>query len=95
MNPSVNAGDKAELGDGEKELLKTLNLFAKEDINKDGDINFYDLIAISQAFGQRNVNDPSDLNKDGIVNQADVDMLRKAYTFSDPSSTAPGQTEPC
>jgi hypothetical protein len=94
MNPSINPDDKTELGDGEKELLKLLNLFAKEDINKDGNINFYDLVAISQAFGQRNVNDPSDINKDGLVNQADVDLLRKVYTFSDPSETAPGQTTP-
>ncbi len=94
MNPSINADDKTELGEGEKELLKLLNLFAKEDINKDGNINFYDLVAISQAFGQRNVNDSSDINKDGLVNQADVDLLRKAYTFSDPSTTAPGQSTP-
>jgi hypothetical protein len=92
MNPSINPNDSTELSDGEKDLLKALQLFAKEDINKDGNISFYDLIAISQAFGQRNVNDPSDINKDGIVNQADVDLLRKAYVFSDPSSTAPGST---
>jgi hypothetical protein len=92
MNPSVTPDDRAELGEGEKALLKILNLFAKEDINKDGNINFYDLVAISQALGQRNVNDPSDVNKDGIVNQTDVDLLRKAYTFSDPASTPPNQS---
>lgn len=93
MNPGVTPNDASTLGEGEKELLKVLNLFAKEDINKDGNVNFYDLVALSQAFGQRNVNDPADINRDGIVNQADVDLLRKAYTFSDPSATAPGQTE--
>jgi hypothetical protein len=90
MNPSIHPDDPTELGNGEKELLKALNLFAKEDINKDGNVNFYDLVAIAQAFGQRNVNDPSDISKDGIVNQTDIDLLRKVYTFSDPSATAPG-----
>jgi hypothetical protein len=55
-------------------------------------VNFYDLVALSQAFGRSGVNDPADINKDGVIDQGDVDELQKVYTFSDPSETAPGSS---
>ncbi len=96
MNPSISPDDSTELGDAEKQLIERLQLFAKQDINKDGVVNFYDLVALSQAFGRTDVNDPADINKDGVVDQGDVDELQKVYTFSDPAEKAPGSsgTEP-
>jgi hypothetical protein len=92
MNPSIDADDSTELGEAEKTLLDRLQIFARQDISRDGVVNFYDLVALSQAFGRRDVNDPADLNRDGVVDQADVDELRKVYTFSDPAQTAPGSS---
>jgi hypothetical protein len=90
MNPSIGAEDSTELGEAERALLEQLQLFVSEDINRDGAVNFYDLVALSQAFGRSGVNDPADINKDGFINEADVDELRQSYTFSDPSETPPG-----
>jgi hypothetical protein len=90
MNPSISPDDSLELGEFEKQLLEQLQLFVSEDINRDGAVNFYDLVALAQAFGRSGVNDPADINKDGLINQADVDELKKSYTFSDPSETPPG-----
>ncbi len=90
MNPSIGAEDSAELGETERQLVEQLQLFVSEDINRDGAVNFYDLVALSQAFGRSGVNDPADINKDGVIDQSDVDELKKSYTFSDPSETAPG-----
>jgi Dockerin type I domain len=90
MNPSISPDDSVELGEVEKQLIDRLQLFVSEDINKDGTVNFYDLVALSQAFGRSGVNDPADINKDGVIDQSDVDELQKVYTFSDPSETAPG-----
>lgn len=90
MNPSISPDDSVELGEFEKQLVEQLQLFASEDINRDGVVNFYDLVALSQAFGRSGVNDPADINKDGVIDQADVDELRNSYTFSDPSETPPG-----
>lgn len=92
MNPSISPDDSTELGDFEKQLIDNLQLFVSQDINRDGVVNFYDLVALSQAFGRRDVNDPADINKDGIVDQGDVDELQSVYTFSDPSETAPGSS---
>jgi hypothetical protein len=97
MNPSIAPDDSVELGDFERQLLERLELFVSEDINRDGVVNFYDLVALAQAFGRSGVNDPADINRDGLIDQQDVEALRSAYTFSDPSETAPGSsptTEP-
>jgi hypothetical protein len=92
MNPSISPDDSTELGEFEQQLVDQLQLFVSQDINRDGVVNFYDLVALSQAFGRRDVNDPADINRDGIVDQADVDELQSVYTFSDPSETAPGSS---
>ncbi len=92
MNPSISPDDRVELGEVEKQLVEQLQLFVSEDINRDGAVNFYDLVALAQAFGRSGVNDPADINKDGVIDQSDVDELQKSYTFSDPSQTAPGSS---
>jgi hypothetical protein len=90
MNPSISPDDSVELGEVERRLVEELQLFVSEDINRDGAVNFYDLVAVAQAFGRSGVNDPADINKDGVIDQSDVDELQKVYTFSDPSETPPG-----
>jgi hypothetical protein len=92
MNPSIGSDDSTELGDFERQLIENLELFVSQDINRDGVVNFYDLVALSQAFGRRDVNDPADINRDGVIDQGDVDELQGVYTFSDPSETAPGSS---
>jgi hypothetical protein len=90
MNPAI--GGPLELGETEAAELEAGARFIREDIDRSGAVDFYDLLALARAFGQTGVNLPADLNEDGVVDQADLELLRAAYTFSPPSETPP--TEP-
>ena len=58
------------------------NLTNPFDINKDGTVNFLDLITLMRSYGKRQgdpgFNPATDLNHDGVVNQFDRDLLLKA-----------------
>jgi hypothetical protein len=57
------------------------------DLNRDGRVDFEDLLLMAEAFGRRGVNLPADLDGDGIVDAADLDLLRESYTFDPPNPT--------
>lgn len=69
--------------------LKALRTFAPEDLNRDGTVDFYDLVLFGQAFGTQGVNLPADFNGDGRVDGRDLALLEKAYHFTAPSQTPP------
>ncbi|MFA5550212.1 MAG: dockerin type I domain-containing protein [Trueperaceae bacterium] len=71
------------------EALTALRDFRPEDVNRDGVVDFYDLVALAEAFGTRGVNLAADLDGDGTVSEADLELLRQAYQFLPPSETAP------
>jgi hypothetical protein len=73
------------------QVLKAQRTYAPEDLNRDGKVDFYDLVLFGQAFGTQGVNLPADFNGDGRVDRQDLAMLESAYTFAPPSKTAPGQ----
>ncbi len=75
-------------------LLEQQRTYAREDLDHDGKVDFYDLILFAQAYGSQGVNLPADFNGDGRVDDKDLALLEKAYTFSPPSQTAPGETQP-
>jgi hypothetical protein len=93
MNPAVKTDEVLSLGDSEKAALEALQNVIKEDINRDGVVSFYDLAALAKVYGQSNLNDPADLSGDGIVDQDDLDILKAAYQFGDPSAEAPQTPE--
>jgi hypothetical protein len=70
--------------------LQAQRSYAREDLNRDGAVDFYDLVLFGQAFGKQGVNVPADFNGDGRVDRQDLALLEQAYTFSPPSKTAPG-----
>jgi hypothetical protein len=74
--------------------LQAQRTYAREDLNHDGTVDFYDLVLFGQAFGKQGVNMPADFNGDGRVDRQDLALLEQAYTFSPPSRTAPGATPP-
>ncbi len=76
------------------QALRALRSYAREDLNHDGKVDFYDLVLFGQAFGSQGVNLPADFNGDGRVDRQDLALLEKAYTFSPPSQTAPSGTAP-
>lgn len=55
------------------------------DLNRDGRVDFEDLLLFAEAYGRRGVNLPADLNGDGVVDAADLALLREAYTFTPPT----------
>lgn len=65
--------------------LSALSRFEPADLTRDGTVDFYDLIALAEAFGETGVNVPGDLNGDGSVDDADVEVLRQRYQFAPPA----------
>lgn len=65
--------------------LSALSRFEPADLTRDGTVDFYDLIALAEAFGETGVNVPGDLNGDGSVDDADVEALRQRYQFAPPA----------
>jgi hypothetical protein len=89
MRAMIAPESPAVLTDEEREALAALEEFVPEDINRDGVVDFYDLIELARAFGQQGVNLPADINRDGVVDEADLELLRAAYTFGAPAETPP------
>jgi len=55
------------------------------DLDRDGRVDFEDLLLMAEAFGRRGVNLPADLDGDGVVDAADLDLLREGYVFDPPN----------
>jgi hypothetical protein len=55
------------------------------DLDRDGRVDFEDLLLMAEAFGRRGVNLPADLDGDGLVDAADLDLLRESYVFDPPN----------
>ena len=92
MNPAL--GDAAlSLGELEAEGLRQQLGAVPEDLNFDGEVNFYDLVELGKSFGQTGFSLPADIDESGVVDEADVELLRAAYTFSPPSETPPQQDD--
>ncbi len=91
MNPALPE-EPLSLGDAEQTALGTLLTSVKEDVNRDGAVDFYDLVALAQSYGQPGINEPADINDDGLVDRTDLELLQAAYVFAPPSSTGPPQT---
>lgn len=92
MNPAITDG-KSELGELEALQLSNLYKYDKADLNQDGQIDFYDLIELSKAFGQQGINSRADLNSDGVVDNKDLEILKESYVFGSPSPTARSSNE--
>ena len=92
MNPAVTA-EVPTLGAEEAAALETEQSALAQDVNRDGEVDFYDLVELAKAFGQTGVGSQGDINEDGIVDEDDLDALREAYTFSEPAETAPTAEE--
>ena len=92
MNPAL-PNEPLVLGEAEIGALSTAQTSVPEDINQDGEVNFYDLVEFSRTFGQPGVTLPADINEDGQVDRDDLELLREAYTFNPPSSEPPSEEE--
>jgi hypothetical protein len=66
-------------------LLEATRSALPGDLNRDGRIDFEDLLLLAGSFGRQGVNLPGDLNGDGVIDQTDLDLLREGYTFTPPT----------
>ncbi len=57
---------------------------AKEDLNRNGRVDFYDLVELAKNYTEVPQNYSADLTGDGSVNDDDVKQLQDLYEFSDP-----------
>ena len=89
MNPMKTASSPTELQSGDISTYEAFRDFVAEDVNRDGAVDFYDLVLLSQNYGRADFNNPADLNDDGLIDEQDVELLRNAYTFTPPSENAP------
>lgn len=71
------------VADGER--LEATRSAIPGDLNRDGLVDFEDLLVLAEAFGRQGVNLLGDLNGDGVIDQADLDLLRERYTFTPPT----------
>ena len=89
MDPAIGAGAPAAPTEEDLALLRELRAYPAEDITRDGAVDFYDLAALGTAWGSVGVNLRADLDGDGRVGDADLAILREAYTFGPPSQATP------
>jgi hypothetical protein len=59
------------------------------DLNRDGVVDFEDLLILAERFGGRGVNLPGDLDGDGVIDERDLAILRESYTFTPLRTTPP------
>lgn len=60
-----------------------------EDLDGDGDVDFYDLVRLAAAYGEVGTRVAADVDGSGEVDGDDVERLRARYTFLPPSRTPP------
>lgn len=93
MSPARQVDAPAELTPADIETLQARQTSVPEDVNRDGVVDFYDLVQFGREFGRTGVGLASDINADGVVDRQDLALLQDAYTFGAPSET-PRVTEP-
>lgn len=60
-----------------------------EDVNGDGVVDFYDLVAVGRAYGAIGTRVVGDVDGSGVVDDEDVNRVRGAYEFLPASRDAP------
>lgn len=91
MRPALASAteDRVERpGAADLAALEALLRFPPADLNRDGVVDFYDLLELAESFGARGFL-PADLDGNGVVDEADLERLRAAYTFTPPAESPP------
>lgn len=59
------------------------------DLDGDGDVDFYDLVLLAEAYGRTGERSEADLDGSGEVDDADLEWMRDRYRFLPPSPDPP------
>jgi len=74
-----------EVSISEARALEAQATTAEEDLNRNGKVDFYDLIELAKNYTEFPQNFGADISGDGVVNDDDVTALKEVYEFSDPT----------
>ena len=83
VNENVTSDDANNPNTPAIQQTLTVQLIPAWDVNRDGQVNVLDLVAVANAFGK----DAPDVNGDGIVNI--LDLVAVAQHFGDSTTAAP------
>ena len=89
LDPRQQPGDARAPTAEEVAALAAERAADPADLNRDGVVDFEDLLILAERFGERGINLPGDLTGDGVIDQADLELLRERYTFTPLSPTPP------
>ena len=65
--------------------LRDRSRYTPTDLDRNGEVDFYDLALFGRAYGQTGVNLSADFNGDGKVDSADLELLKGSYEFGPPA----------
>ncbi len=83
LDPRRAAGADAVLPSAaDAAAIEATRLLDPADLNRDGVVDFEDLLLLALRMGERGVNIPGDLDGDGVVGATDVALMRERYTFA-------------
>ena len=83
VNENVAADDASNPNTPATQQTLSVQLIPAWDVNRDGQVNVLDLVAVANAFGK----DAPDVNGDGVVNI--LDLVAVAQHFGDATTAAP------
>lgn len=86
LDPVLDPAGPRRPGEDDGRALRERRDALPGDLNRDGRIDFADLLLLAEAYGRRGVNLAGDLDGDGVVGEADLALLREAYAFDPPSA---------
>ena len=76
LTDSIGVSSQPRSENAKIEKIAT-TIFQKEDVNRDGVINFQDRVLVGKNLGKIGKN-PADVNADGVVNIVDITLVEKA-----------------
>jgi hypothetical protein len=89
LDPRIDPGAPAVPTAADADALVAARPDLPGDLDRDGRVDFADLLRLAAAYGREGVNLREDLDGDGVVGDGDLDVLRERYTFADDVDTTP------
>lgn len=94
MRPAQSELSPSAPSEEDAEALESLRAAVPEDVNRDGRVDFEDLVALAAAFGSQGLNLAADIDGSGRVDRGDLEALRAAYAFDPPDRDPPQPDSP-
>lgn len=93
LDPALSAEDPAAPSEEDVRRWREARSYPPEDVNRDGAVDFLDLIEVAERYGERGVDLAADIDGSGVVDDADLRRLREAYAFTSPAEEPDSPSE--